>query len=262
MLSSKRRSAGRRGDFCIAAAQFSTMSGSLPSNVAAHAAFIARAAALGVDILVFPELSLCGYELPSLKYWVHDLSIASLSGLAEAAGAHGVTVVAGAPQLGASGEIHISSIVFPADGQPWAYGKRHLHPGEEQYVSPSNLPPATLRHGSDVCALAICAETAHDSHAQAAAAAGASVYLASVLVSEAGYAVDAGRLRHRALQYDFGVLMANHGGPTGRYASAGRSAFWAPGGKLQAVAPLTGSALVVARRSGLEWTAAAINLDI
>lgn len=49
--------------------------GSVPAdiaaNVAAHCNFIAEASACGVDIVVFPELSLCGYELPLLATLRH-----------------------------------------------------------------------------------------------------------------------------------------------------------------------------------------------
>jgi predicted amidohydrolase len=244
------------GDLCVAAAQCISAPGDLSSNLAAHAAFIAQAAAAGVDVLVFPELSLCGYELHRLRDWAPALSLASLSALAELARAHDMSVVAGAPHLGESGQqAHIASVVFPRQGAPWVYAKRHLHPGEELHVSPGDVQPGILQWGPDACALAICAEITQPWHAQAAADAGASAYLASVLVSAAGYAVDAGHLQQRAIRHRFGVLMANHGGPPGNYDSAGRSAFWSPDGRLLAVAPAAGNYLVVANRIGRDWTA-------
>ena len=44
------------------------------------------------------------------------------------------------------------------------------------------------------------------------------------------------------------VLMANHGGRSGAYQSAGRSAFWAPGGEPVVAAPGTGNTLVIASK--------------
>lgn len=243
------------GDLCVAAAQCISAPGDLCANLARHAAFVKQAAALDVDVLVFPELSLCGYELPRLRDWAPALSLSSLSELAGLARAHGMTVVAGAPHLSASGDVHIASAVFPPHGASWVYAKRHLHPGEERHVSPGSDQASVLQWGSDPCALAICAEITQPWHAQAAADAGASAYLASVLVSEAGYAADAGHLQQRATRHRFGVLMANHGGPSGNYGSAGRSAFWSPDGRLQAIAPAAGNCLVVANRSGCHWTA-------
>lgn len=243
------------GDICVAAAQCVTISGELSSNIAAHAAFIAQAAAVGAEVLVFPELSLCGYELPRLRDWAPALSLSSLSHLDELAQMHGITVVAGAPHICPSGEIQIASAVFPSCGKPWVYTKQHLHPGEERHVSPGSGQLGILPARGDACALAICAEITQPWHAHAAAEAGASLYLASVLVSDTGYAADAGHLEQSAIRHRFGVLMANHGGPSGGYLSAGRSAFWSPDGQLQAVAPATGNCLVVANRRKRDWTA-------
>jgi predicted amidohydrolase len=49
------------------------------------------------------------------------------------------------------------------------------------------------------------------------------------------------------------VLMANHGGATGGWESAGRSAIWASDGSLIAAAPGTGNLMVVARRDADGW---------
>ena len=49
-------------DFRIAAAQVASARGDIVGNIAAHTAAIEVAAALGVSVLIFPELSLTGYE--------------------------------------------------------------------------------------------------------------------------------------------------------------------------------------------------------
>ena len=49
------------------------------------------------------------------------------------------------------------------------------------------------------------------------------------------------------------VLMANHGGPSGGWACAGRSAIWAADGSLLAAVPGVGDALLIARRAGRGW---------
>ncbi len=52
-------------EFKIAAAQFASVRGDLAGNIRVHAAAIAAAAAHGVSVLVFPELSLIGYGSPA-----------------------------------------------------------------------------------------------------------------------------------------------------------------------------------------------------
>ena len=239
-----RSTATRPGSLRVAAAQCTTRSGDL----AVHVAFVSRAAQAGVEVLVFPELSLCGYQLDDLREWAPALAQASLHGLASLARAHGMTVVAGAPEATATGKVRIGSFVFPPDGEAWVYAKRHPQPGEEQHVGPSPMQPGTLRHGVDTSALAICAEIGRASHAQAAADAGASVDLASVLVSRAGYEVDAAHLQRRAVRQGLGVLMANHGGPpestarnrwriSARTASSCPTSRWPPSSKPMKRAP-------------------------
>ena len=47
---------------CIAAAQSISVPGNLAANIARHCAFVEKAASAGVQLLLFPELSLSGYE--------------------------------------------------------------------------------------------------------------------------------------------------------------------------------------------------------
>src|SRR5262245_53260102 len=49
-------------NFKIAAAQVPSVRGDIDANIAIHAAAMAAAARHGVTVLVFPELSLTGYE--------------------------------------------------------------------------------------------------------------------------------------------------------------------------------------------------------
>ena len=49
--------------FKIAAAQVASVRGDIEANVATHAAAIQAASERHVSVLVFPELSLTGYEL-------------------------------------------------------------------------------------------------------------------------------------------------------------------------------------------------------
>lgn len=48
----------------IAAAQSTSVAGDITANMLIHTRFINAAHQAGVALLVFPELSLCGYELP------------------------------------------------------------------------------------------------------------------------------------------------------------------------------------------------------
>ena len=246
----------------IAAAQSISVPGDVPANLLIHMQFIAAAQAAGVELMVFPELSLSGYELPRLAGCLLQPGDACLVPLREAARASGMTVVVGAPLAGAGGKPAIGALSFFPDGECSVYRKQYLDPSEEAFAASGAVGSRRHALGDESFVLAICADTNHEPHAEAAAASGASLYLASVLFSVSAYAQDAGKLRHYAERFDMGVLLANHGGPSGAYQSAGRSAFWAPGGEPVVTAPGPGNALVIASKAAGGWRGEVLALDI
>ncbi len=146
----------------------------------------------------------------------------------------------------------IGALVLGADGSLAVYTKQHLHAGEEvAFVAGQGR--AALEWGDDRIALAVCADFSHASHPRAAAQAGATVYAAGVLISEGGYATDCVLLQGYAAEHGLLVLMANHGGPSGGWTCAGRSAIWAADGSLLAAVPGVGDALLITRREGGRW---------
>ncbi|QYM66595.1 MULTISPECIES: carbon-nitrogen hydrolase family protein [unclassified Pseudomonas] len=238
----------------IASAQTCSIAGDLAANIQRHLALMVAAAEHGVQLLVFAELSLTGYE-PALA---RELAIAPddtvLAPLRELARELQMTVVVGMPiRLASSSGVLIGALVLAADGSLAVYSKQHLHPGEDAAFVPGSGGKA-LVWGEDRIALAVCADFSHASHPRDAAALGATVYAAGVLISEGGYAADSALLQGYASEHSMVVLMANHGGPSGGWVCAGRSAIWGPDGELIAAAPGVGDALVIARREAGNWS--------
>lgn len=242
----------------VAAAQTVVVRGDIAANVARHVMLAAIAARHGARMIVFPELSLTGYE-PGL---VAELALraddARLAPLRDAACCEGIVIVAGAPLANSGGLPLIAVLTFQPDGVTHVYTKQHLHDGEAAAFAPGQGGAALMVDGARM-ALAVCAEITHASHAAAAAAAGAQLYAASVLVSENGYAADAALLQGYAATHALPVLMANHGGPTGGWHSAGRSAVWDEAGALVGAAPGGGECLLLAQRTGGTWNARVID---
>ncbi|MBT2340777.1 MULTISPECIES: carbon-nitrogen hydrolase family protein [Pseudomonas] len=237
----------------FAAAQSISIAGDVRANVIRHQRFMQAAAERNVQLLVFPELSLTGYELGLAV----DLAIlpedALLQPLRELAQALGLTAVVGMPiRLSVDAPALIGALVLGADGSLGVYSKQHLHPGEEIAFAPGH-GGSLLEMDQDRIALAVCADFSHASHAAAAAGRGATLYAAGVLITEGGYVPDTTLLQGYARQHAMTVLMANHGGATGGWESAGRSAIWAPDGSQIAAAPGTGDLLVIARRTVEGW---------
>ena len=237
----------------VAAAQTISIVGDVPANIQRHLTLMRAAAEQGVQLLVFPELSLTGYE----PFLAADLAIAPEDGvlapLRETARELRLTAVVGMPiRVAPEAGVLIGALVLGADGSLAVYTKQHLHSGEE-LAFVAGQGGALLERGRDRIALAVCADFSHASHPRAAVDAGATVYAAGVLISEGGYATDSALLQGYAAEHGLLVLMANHGGPSGGWVCAGRSAIWAADGSLLATAPDAGDAVVIARRDGEHW---------
>lgn len=236
----------------IAAIQSISVRGDIARNVERHVVLARAAAERGAALALFPELSLTGYE-PNLA---HELAMreddSRLKSLRDLAAESQITIVVGAPLAGDDGAVYIGALCCMPDGDLSVYTKQHLHAGEEQsFVAGSGGP--TVNIGGLKTALAICADITHGSHPQHAAANGARLYAAGALISVNGYEADAGLLCGYAKEFGMHVLMANHGGPTGAWQSAGGSALWDATGKKIVSAPPDGECIVIAARLQDGW---------
>jgi predicted amidohydrolase len=257
----------------LAAAQTVPVAGDIAANVAQHLHFVRAAVEAGADVIVFPELSLTGYELDRAAELAFDEHDPRLAPMVELASAHRVTLVAGAPvRIGAL--LHIGALIVLPGGGVEIYTKRHLgafpsgvNPGgavppPEASVFQAGARDPLVRLGAHTAAVAICADTGRPSHPAAAAARGATTYLASVFVIPPDFAADTARLQCYAAQHRMAVVFANFGGPSGGLPSAGKSAIWSETGELLARMDGPGAGLVVAtEEDDDDWRAETIMLD-
>jgi predicted amidohydrolase len=235
----------------VAAAQSVSVRGDVDDNVARHLRLVSAAASHGVDLLVFPELSLTGYELdlgPSLQMRADD---ARLEPLRHAAREHRMHLMVSAPWISGRGRPYLGAFLIGPDATI-GYAKIYVHESEAPYfMRGSEHRVVTV---ADVpIGLAICADTSHPVHAGAAAGCGSRLYAACVMKVEAELRAHASKMRQYARTYRMATLSANYGGVTGGERSAGRSAVWNEDGELVARAGPAGEALVVARREGGRW---------
>jgi predicted amidohydrolase len=244
--------------FVIAAAQTSSVKGDVEANVRAHIECVRVALDHGAHLVVFPELSLTGYE-PELAA---DLILAAdderLRGLADLARQSGITLIAGAPIASGEDKPHLGALIFKPD-ETLTYAKQHLHAGEERFFTPGKRACVVDLKGVRV-GVAICADTMQASHPREAAASGARVYAAGVVFTEKGYAADAALLSGYASTHRMAVAMANHSAPTGNYVPAGRSAIWDEQGEIVACADGAEQALVIAEKAAALWNGKVVPL--
>ena len=242
----------------MAAAQTRSVKGEVAANVQIHVECVRVAAGHGADLVVFPELSLTGYE-PELAA---GLTLAAdderLHDLRDLARRYGITVIAGAPIASGGDKPHLGALILTPD-TTLVYAKQHLHGGEGQFFSPGGRSCVVDVKGVRV-GVAICADTMQASHPREAAANGAEIYAAGVVFTERGYAADAALLSGYAATHRIVVALANHSAETGGWTPAGRSAIWDEGGELIASTAGTEEAVVIAERAPTGWKGKIVRL--
>ncbi|MCP4326369.1 MAG: carbon-nitrogen hydrolase family protein [Psychromonas sp.] len=238
--------------FKFAIAQVASMKGDVESNIATHLKAIIKASELGVSYLVFPELSLTGYEPELASKLAFSKSDKRLNPLINASVKYNVTIAVGAP-LVSDGLPEIGLIIISPTNEIETYSKMNLHPGEDNYFIQGDQ-----HHYVEISATkivnAICADSNNSDHVEYCLEIGASVYIAGVLISETGYSADTTALKNYAKKFNILVAMANHNRATGIWQPIGKSAIWSNTGLL-AQANENQDALLVAEKLDEHWTA-------
>jgi predicted amidohydrolase len=238
--------------FKIAAAQVASVRGQIEENITTHAAAVEAAAKREISVLVFPELSLTGYEpdlAADLAITASDSRLAPLLGLARQ---HRIEIIVGAPLRDGAGKPVLGAILITASGATRTYGKMHLGASERASFEPGDTPLAFAVSGHTV-GIAICADSSQPAHPQAYADLGADIYAAGVFLNAEWYATGVPRLADYAARHRMLTMMANHAASVGTYTSVGMSAAWSPDGTLLAQAEGAENALLIATSKKTGW---------
>lgn len=241
----------------IAVAQVLSIKGCVDENILAHLQAIEKASVLDVSYIVFPELSLTGYEPEIAKHLAFSLDDIRLKPLIDSAIKNNIKMAVGAP-LQSEGLPKIGLFIISASGAVETYAKMHLHSGEEQYFSEGQAHHYVNMNDTTI-ANAICADTNNPKHVNDCVEFGASVYIAGVMVTESGYDDDTLAMKNYAKKYNMLVAMANHNQPTGGFRPIGKSAIWSSSGLL-AEASETQNTLVIATKYNNKWSAQAVEI--
>ncbi|MBM0279643.1 carbon-nitrogen hydrolase family protein [Micromonospora tarensis] len=209
----------------LAVAQPRCVALDVAANARAHAAAVRAARA---RVVVFPELSLTGYELDAPVVSVDDPLLVPLI---EACAETGTWALVGAPVVGD----HIAMLAVTGDGVSVAYRKMWLGDAEARRFRPGNAPAVLTVDGWRL-GLAICKDTGVAAHAARTAALGIDGYVAGVLESARDAAVIDQRARRVATAHGSWVAVASFAGSTGGGypEAAGRSGIWQPDGEVYA----------------------------
>jgi predicted amidohydrolase len=214
-----------REPLAVAAVQPPIASYDVAANAAEHATSVRSA---GARLVVFPELSLTGYELDAPAIEVKDPRLAPI---VEACAQTGSLALVGAPVNGNADETHIGMLAIDGDGARVAYKKMWLGPAEAERFTPGAKPEVLEVDGWRL-GLAICKDTGAPQHASDTAALGIDAYVAGALEMAEDEAVPDERARRVAADHHVWVVTASFAGSTGGGYSeaAGRSGIWNPDG--------------------------------
>lgn len=214
----------------LSIAQFRPASGDIALNIKNHIRLIELATDQSADVIIFPELSISGYEPQIASELATNQNDARFDIFQKISDLKNIIVGIGAPTKQPNG-VAISMILFQPKQQRKTFSKQFLHHSETPYfVAGSGYNDFSIN--SSKIAVAICYELSVPEHSARAFENGADVYMASVVESVNGVEQSITQLSETARKYGMTTFMANCIGQTGAYNCPGKSSIWNNAGEL------------------------------
>jgi predicted amidohydrolase len=175
--------------------------------------------------VVFPELSLTGYELAAPAIAHTD---PRLEPIVKACAETGSLALVGVPLPGD----HIATLAVDGRGATLAYSKMWLGSSESARFSPG-ARPALIEVDGWRLGLAICKDVSVPQHQRDTAALGIDVYIAGTVMFSHEAQAQSERAARLAAEHGVWVAIASFAGPTGDgyTETAAHSGIWNPAGK-------------------------------
>ena len=208
----------------ICVAQTRPLKGDIEKNIKNHKNLIRIAVSAGADIIIFPELSLTGYEPGLSQQLATTQDDKRFDDFQKISNTRQITIGVGVPTKNNRGTC-ISMIIFEPQKARQTYSKKYLHPDEEEFFIAGPTSTSLIGSQSNI-ALAICYELSVPEHSEIAFKSGAEIYIASVVksVNATDNAIEI--LSEIAKKYSMTVLMSNCVGNSGGYECGGKSSVW------------------------------------
>ena len=227
----------------ICVVQLKPVRGDIARNIVRHKQFIDVATANGADIVIFPELSITGYE-PTLARELatvkDDCRFDDFQNLADS---RRITIGIGVPTRDAAGN-YISMVLFRPHSSRETYSKKYIHADEEAFFSSGESSIDVIGNDADI-SLAICYELSVPEHSANAFKRGSRIYIASVAKTADGVEKAIRTLSGIAGTYSMTVLMSNCVGHCDNFEAAGRTSIWNNKGVLLGQLDETGEGVLI-----------------
>jgi predicted amidohydrolase len=208
----------------ICVAQTRPIKGDIQSNIGNHKKIIDLAVFNGADTVIFPELSITGYEPELSKELATNQDDSRFDDFQMIADTKQITIGIGVPTKKNTG-ICISMLLFQPHKARQTYSKKYLHSDEEEFFISGQSHNGLIGEKNNI-ALAICYELSVPEHSENAFKSGAEFYIASVAksVNQVDKAIE--RLSDIATNYSMTVLMSNCVGQSGGMECGGKTSIW------------------------------------
>lgn len=214
----------------ICIAQTASVIGDIPANISKHKDLIAHAASSKADLIIFPELSLCGYAPELAVANAMQIKDRRLDDFQQLSDENHLTIGLGVPLKQGDG-VAIAMLIFQPGASREVYAKKYLHEDEEPYFVSGQSTLNALGVKSEI-ALAICYELSVPEHAQQACQKETTIYLSSVAKTTSGVKKASARLSAIAEEFGITTMMANCIGPCEGQKGGGKTSVWNSKGKL------------------------------
>jgi predicted amidohydrolase len=208
----------------ICVAQTRPFKGDIQNNIDKHKELIDLAISNGANMIVFPELSITGYEPELAEELATHKNDNRFDDFQKISDTKQITIGVGVPIRTPTG-IYISLVIFQPQKARQLYSKQYLHSDEEPFFVSGQNATGLIKIETNI-ALAICYELSVPQHSENAFKSGAEVYIASVVKSIEGVEKAIQNLSNIANKYAMTVLMANCIGECDGYECGGKTSIW------------------------------------
>ena len=214
----------------ICVAQTRPVKGDVAANISTHKKLIALAVSSSADIIVFPELSLTGYEPALAKDLAADIADKRFDDFQEISDLSNISIGVGMPVKN-NAAVLIGIITFQSHRPREVYPKQYLHQDEIPFFV-NGHHQIYLPENKTKIAPAICYEVFVPEHVENAFKNDAKIYLASVAKSYGGAEKAMKTMSCLAKKYAMTVLMSNCIGHCDNFDCGGKTSIWNDKGQL------------------------------
>lgn len=214
----------------ICIAQTKSLRGEVSKNVENHLHVIEAAIKLQADLIIFPELSITGYEPDLAQSLATDIENKIFDSFQCISQENKITIGVGMP-INTSDGINISMLIFQPNQTRLVNSKQLLHKDELSYFTSGKIQSLISIKNRKI-AFGICYESLQRAHFLQAKQKGADLYIASAAKPKAG--IEKGYKYYPAIAKEFNtpVFLSNCVGVCDNFLSLGSSAIWNEEGEL------------------------------